>query len=125
MSPSTNSYLNWGYYPSHVADETISIFNYLNWGDLVSSLETAQLVFTGLHHGMWACIKARVPFIVYKHNCCKITGVMEYFDSKVPVANTEQDLIDQYRYIAENLDHYDELFDKVHHHPKWKLNDYI
>ena len=101
--------------------------NHFDWTSFVKSISTAKAMYTGLHHGMYACIKARTPFVVYKHNCCKIQGVLDYFQASdfIEVVKEPGSLVDQMTRCLANVDMYEELFDKVEAHPKFELKDYL
>lgn len=121
----TNSYLNWGDWVQN-RYRIINIKEY-KWNTFVKSISTAKAMYTGLHHGMYACIKARTPFVVYKHNCCKIEGVLKYFDCMpyINVINDAKHLDVAMETVFHNTDAFEDLFDKVEAHPKFELKDYL
>lgn len=117
----TNSYLKVTFPVSEIN------INEYNWSALVLTLSTAKAMYTGLHHGMYACIKARTPFVVFKHNCCKIKGVLDYFQVSdfISIVQKAKDLPGEMARCLVNVDMYEDLFDKVENHPKFELKDYL
>lgn len=74
---------------------------------------------------MMACIKAKVPFVVFKHNCVKIEGVLQQFNSNIPITMKPNELERNMDWALSNEKEYNNLFDKVHGHAHWKLIDYL
>lgn len=94
---------------SIASDSSIDIFSE-SWNDIVNKLQNTNILITGLHHEMYAACKAECKFIVIDGNTHKNSGLLETFNSHIPVlpiSSSNEEIID----IIEKINNYRSDFD--------------
>jgi len=90
-----------------------------NWNDYVTSLKTARIYITGRHHGIYACILARTPFIPLKSNSHKIEGLLRFNNPAIPLLTEPEQLVEYIEFVSAHPEVYDNFFDYMDDLPVW------
>lgn len=91
-----------------------------DWSFLVRSLRTASLYVTGQHHGVYAACKARIPFVIFKVNTHKLSGLFAWAGVAIPIAQNRRQLVKALAWARKNRAVYERLFDWMEEQPVWQ-----
>jgi hypothetical protein len=100
-----------------------SIDNYeiADWSVVINSLSTANFYITGQHHGVYAACKARTPFVAIRVNTHKLTGLLRWAESDIPIAENGSQVKEIMDWAMTHKDSYERLFDWMEKQPSWEL----
>ncbi len=92
-----------------------------SWSRIVNSLRTARMYITGRHHGVYAACKARTPFVPYVHNTHKISGLLRWAGTEIPIACNSDEVLVIEKWALRNRSVYERLFDwmEMQPAPRW------
>jgi len=90
------------------------------WSQIIRTLSGADLYITGQHHGIYAAIKAKVPFVYCRCNTHKVTGLFEWAGVDIPEVRCARDIKPAIEWAFANRGIYDRLFDFVESRPAWQ-----
>lgn len=93
----------------------------MDWSTLVRSLQTARLLLTGRHHGVYAACKARTPFLALAGNSHKIEGLIASAGVDIPVFRKFSDLRASIPDAENWRRRYDRLFDWFEKQEPWRF----
>lgn len=77
----------------------------------VSQLHGCKAYITGQHHGMYAALIAKVPFILVSSNSHKIEGLLKWANSKIPVCSKFSEVTDMSNNILDYKEEYARIFE--------------
>jgi len=92
-----------------------------DWSVVINSLNTANLYITGQHHGVYAACKARTPFVAIRVNTHKLTGLLKWAESDIPIAENGSQVKEIMDWAKTHKDSYERLFDWMEKQPSWEL----
>lgn len=98
----------------------LSMFE-LCWKDLVNQLRGAKLYITGLHHGVIAACKARVPFACCEVRTWKIKGLFQWAGVEIPLANDMESLKSAIRFAYDRPEEFEKLFNFLENQTPWPI----
>ena len=86
-------------------------FPRFDWDGAIATLRTVRLLITGRQHAIYACCRARTPFVAVKGNTHKIEGLIEMAGADIPVLDRPGDALEQVEAMLERRAEFDKLFD--------------
>ena len=101
---------------------TLDIKQFNDWSQYLSALSRCKLVYTGYHHSVIACCKLNIPFIPYRGNTNKVSGIIEMAGARIPVADNINDFI-KYVNNPVPIEEYNKLFAFINKQKPFKLQD--
>ena len=91
----------------------------VDWSYVVNSLKHANLYVTGQHHGVYAACRARTPFVIFKVNTHKISGLFKWAGVDIPIAETRQESAEAIEWARTHGEVYERFFDWMEQQPAW------
>ena len=91
----------------------------IDWSDFVLGLKTANVLVTGRHHGVYAAMRARIPFVAMPGNSHKIEGLIASANIPIPLIHSFDEIPAAVGRVASLEPLYRELFDWAEAQPKW------
>ena len=100
-------------YGAGFENSTVNIFEQ-SWDYIVNSLKNSKLLITKRHHEMYAACKAKCPFFVYPGNTHKNEGLLETFNSNIPILDEKSDINYYIKHYKDYTNEFNNLFDSMH-----------
>jgi hypothetical protein len=95
------------------------------WPDFVLGLKTASVLVTGRHHGVYAALRARIPFVAMPGNSHKIEGLIASANIPIPLVHSFDEIPAAVDRVSSLEPLYRELFDWAEAQPKWTAESLI
>ncbi|MDR2877005.1 MAG: polysaccharide pyruvyl transferase family protein [Chromatiales bacterium] len=83
------------------------------WHRIPASLSSATVVHTARHHGVYFCIKAKIPFVALPSNTHKVEGLLKQYGPKIPIVKSLNDLKEGEKWAMANKNYYEDFFHKI------------
>lgn len=64
----------------------------MNWLEFVAAVAQFDLIITGRHHAICACLVAKVPFLPIRSNTHKIEGILKSSNASIPISSSRKEL---------------------------------